>query len=186
MEEREKLAAAKKYLDDLANGVDPLTGRILPEDSGVNNVRVSRCLFYVSSVLEKVIENGGRVGARVKKPKKLIFSLSQTEKDAIEITETPVLLADFVERVNANVDLNVMKKVSAKAFTDWMIANGILEEKFIKDKNRKFPTLLGNNLGVITEERQGLYGKYVAILYTKTAQEFLVDNLDEIVQAYYG
>lgn len=53
MEEREKLAAAKKYLDDLANGVDPLTGRILPEDSGVNNVRVSRCLFYVSSVLEK-------------------------------------------------------------------------------------------------------------------------------------
>ena len=54
MEEREKLAAAKKYLDDLANGVDPLTGRILPEDSGVNNVRVSRCLFYVSSVLEKV------------------------------------------------------------------------------------------------------------------------------------
>ena len=186
MEEREKLAAAKKYLDDLANGVDPLTGRILPEDSGVNNVRVSRCLFYVSSVLEKVIENGGSVGARVKKPKTLIFSLSQTEKDAIEITETPVLLADFVERVNANVDLNVMKKVSAKAFTDWMIANGILEEKFIKDKNRKFPTLLGNNLGVITEERQGLYGKYVAILYTKTAQEFLVDNLDEIVQAYYG
>lgn len=53
MEEREKLAAAKKYLDDLANGVDPLTGRILPEDSGVNNVRVSRCLFYVSSVLGK-------------------------------------------------------------------------------------------------------------------------------------
>lgn len=33
MEEREKLAAAKKYLDDLANGVDPLTGRILPEDA---------------------------------------------------------------------------------------------------------------------------------------------------------
>lgn len=53
MEEREKLAAAKKYLDDLANGVDPLTGRILPEDSGVNNVRVSRCLFYVSPCWKK-------------------------------------------------------------------------------------------------------------------------------------
>ena len=186
MEEMEKLLAAKKILESLANGVDPVTGSALAEDNCVNNLHVSRCLFYVTSVLEKVIDNGGSVGARIKKPKKLIFSISEEEKNVIEVSETPVLLSDFVERVNAHIDLNVMKKVSTKAFTDWMISNGILEEKFIGDKNRKFPTPLGNNLGIITESRQGLYGKYTAILYQKSAQEFLLDNLEEIVQSYYG
>lgn len=202
MEERDKLVTAKKYLEDLANGVDPLSGKYLPEDSGVNNIRVSRCLFYVSSVLDKLIENGGLeevyhkkvyengeiAASCAKKIKKHIFHLSDEEKSAVDISETPIYLSDFVDRVNANIDLSVMKKVSAKAFTDWMIANGILEEKIIKNKNRKFPTELGNNLGIFTEKRTGLYGygDYVVVLYQKTAQEFLLDNLDEIVSFYYN
>ena len=36
---------AKEYLDKLARGIDPLTGREVPEDEIINNVRSSRCLF---------------------------------------------------------------------------------------------------------------------------------------------
>ena len=36
---------AKEYLDKLARGIDPLTGREVPEDEIINNVRISRCLF---------------------------------------------------------------------------------------------------------------------------------------------
>ena len=186
MEEIEKLKTAKQYLNDLANGVDTLSGSALPEENCVNQLRVSRCLFYVASVLDKVIENGGGVGARVKKPKKAVFALSEEEKSAVEITEKPALLSEFVDRVNKNIDLTAMKKVSAKAFTDWMIANGILEEKLVNAKNRKFPTALGSNLGIVTEQRQGMYGQYTVLLYQKSAQEFLIDNLDEIVGDYYG
>ena len=36
---------AKAYLDKLARGIDPLTGREVPEDEIINNVRISRRLF---------------------------------------------------------------------------------------------------------------------------------------------
>ena len=50
---------AKSYLDKLANGINPLTDQMLPESDIVNQVRISRCLFYVSDVLRQVIEKGG-------------------------------------------------------------------------------------------------------------------------------
>ena len=55
---------AKEYLDKLARGIDPLTGCEVPEGEIINNVRISRCLFYVSDVLRQVIE----IRARLKKP----------------------------------------------------------------------------------------------------------------------
>ena len=57
---------AKMYMDKLAQGVDPITNQTIPEDSVLNNVRLARCFFYVSGVLEQVINNGGTVGQRVK------------------------------------------------------------------------------------------------------------------------
>ena len=43
----------------LAKGIDPITGSEAPENDVINNLRVSRCLFYVADVLGRVIENGG-------------------------------------------------------------------------------------------------------------------------------
>ena len=59
MTDLEIMQHAKEYLDKLAKGIDPLTGREVPEGEIINNVRISRCLFYVSDVLRQVIENGG-------------------------------------------------------------------------------------------------------------------------------
>ena len=59
MTELETLQRAKMYLDKLANGINPLTDSLLPDSDCVNQVRISRCLFYVSDVLRKLIENGG-------------------------------------------------------------------------------------------------------------------------------
>ena len=59
MTDLEIMQHAKDYLDKLAKGIDPLTGREVPEGEIINNVRISRCLFYVADVLRQVIENGG-------------------------------------------------------------------------------------------------------------------------------
>ena len=67
MTELEKMQRAKMYIDKLANGIDPLTDNEMTDDRTLNNVRVSRCLFYVSEVLGKVIDNGGEVGRKSKK-----------------------------------------------------------------------------------------------------------------------
>ena len=63
MTELETVQRAKMYMDKLAQGIDPISGQELPEDSALNNVRLARCFFYVSGILEQVIQNGGQVGA---------------------------------------------------------------------------------------------------------------------------
>lgn len=61
MDDLELTCRAKIYIEKLANGINPLTDDNVPEGDIVNNVKISRCLFFVSDVLEKVIENGGYV-----------------------------------------------------------------------------------------------------------------------------
>ncbi len=59
MTDLEIMQRAKMYMDKLANGINPLDDSTLSENDIVNNVRISRCLFYVSDVLRQVMENGG-------------------------------------------------------------------------------------------------------------------------------
>lgn len=58
MDDFELTCRAKIYIEKLANGINPLTDDNVPEGDIVNNVKISRCLFFVADVLEKVIENG--------------------------------------------------------------------------------------------------------------------------------
>ena len=64
MEEKEKIAIAQDWVRQLANGVNPLNGNVLKEDDVVNNVHISRCLFYVADLL-------GKYSERTKKPTSL-------------------------------------------------------------------------------------------------------------------
>ena len=59
MTEQEKILYAKSFIDKMANGVNPLDNTPIPEGELLNHVRISRCLFYVSELLEKMAENGG-------------------------------------------------------------------------------------------------------------------------------
>ena len=47
MTELEKIAYAKSFIDKLANGINPLDDTPIPDDDIANNVRLSRCFFYV-------------------------------------------------------------------------------------------------------------------------------------------
>ena len=67
MTELEILKRAKLYIDKMANGKNPITDEEAGENDVINNVRVARCLFYVSGVLDKVIASGGEVEGKAKK-----------------------------------------------------------------------------------------------------------------------
>ncbi len=76
MTELEKIERAKTYIDKLANGINPVDDTMAPDADIINNVRLSRCFFFVSDVLRQVIENGGIGSAAAeKKPKKLPLSI---------------------------------------------------------------------------------------------------------------
>ncbi len=64
MTQQELAQRAKGYMDALANGIDPITRKELPEDTVLNRPQMIRCFFSVSDILWQVIENGGQVGAK--------------------------------------------------------------------------------------------------------------------------
>ena len=57
MNDRNKSTVAKDWVLKLANGINPLDGSIIPDGDIVNNVHISRCLFYVSELLGTLVKS---------------------------------------------------------------------------------------------------------------------------------
>ena len=114
MTELEKIEYAKGFMDKLANGINPLDGTPIPDGDIVNNVRLSRCFFYVSDILRRVIENGGTELVRTpksSKPKKKTFELTEAERSRIVISDVPVTVSEITHQLNALIDLNMVNAV---------------------------------------------------------------------------
>ena len=54
MIDTKKLATAKVWIEKLANGINPLNDELVKEDDIINNVNISRCLFYVTELLDEI------------------------------------------------------------------------------------------------------------------------------------
>jgi len=187
MTELEKLKRAKIYMNQLADGFDPISGEQLPEDTILNNVRLSRCFFFVSDILRQVIENDGNAIRKTYKKAVLPpFTLSNDLRNKIEISSTPTMIKHFTDRINSLIDDSITQKLKPTAFTAWLMKNNFLCEDVVNDKRRKRPTKSGLELGISTEEREGQYGGYLAILYNESAQRYLVRNLDQIISLSSG
>ena len=69
MTEMDKLHRAQLYMKQLAEGIDPVSGRELPDDTALNQVRLSRCFYYVAGLIQQIIANGGEIGRPQRGPK---------------------------------------------------------------------------------------------------------------------
>ena len=49
--DKEKIELAFKCVDALAAGLDPISGKLLPKDSAINQGDVVRALFYARSII---------------------------------------------------------------------------------------------------------------------------------------
>ena len=183
MTELERMQYAQTYLTQLANGIDPLTGREIPEHDTVNNVRISRCLFYVSDILRQVIENGGIQTEAKKERDKAPFALSAEARDRYAFGEWPVTASVIALRLNELVDLNTMQKLKTTSITGFLTQSGLLfEEETPTGRKSKRPTAAGRQLGISTTQRTGQDGtSYTAVIYSREAQQFLLDNLDAVI-----
>lgn len=181
MTELETIQRAKMYIDNLANGINPLNGQTLPEEDIVNNVRITRCLFYVSNVLQQVIQSSGIVGKQTK-PKKQPFNLDVADRLKFEISETAIPVSEITKRINSLIDTETMMLLKHQSITGWLLNAGFLTTWSDYDgKMKKYPTEAGNRIGIQIEHRIGMRGDYDVIVYSPQAQQFIVDNLDGII-----
>ena len=180
MTELEKMKRAQKYILNLAEGIDPITSSGLPEDTCLNNVRLSRCFLYVAEVLGKVIANGGQAGGKYQGSE---FILTDDFKCRLTYSGGNVQITNFVKPINDIAMEKGMQRIPVTALTDWLVEKGYLEEVVFGEDNkrRKEPTKKGETLGIITEFRNGQHGMYKAVLYGKEVQKLLIEHIDEII-----
>lgn len=180
MTELEKMQRAKMYIDKMANGINPIDDTPAVDSDIINNVRLSRCLFYVSDVLRRVIDNNGIID-KAKSSKKAFF-LSAESINKFAFSATPIPVSEITKRLNALANLDACYKLKHTAVTTWLIEIGALESKGTTEgRSIKRPTEQGKELGISTEKRIGMNGEYVVVVYNKEAQQFIIDNLEEIV-----
>ena len=179
--ELEKLERARLYIEQLANGIDPISGRELPEDSALNQVRLSRCFFYVGDVLGQAIVKEKRAA----KIPLLPFALPAELREQIPL-EPSAMVRRFTDSINELVDLTTMNKLKTTAFTGWLMEQGYLREDVFNGKRRKVPTEKGRAAGITDEQRQGQFGNYTATLYDENAQRLMITHLDEIIAISNG
>ena len=183
MTELEIMKRAKQYIDALANGTDPLSGKPVQNGDVVNQVRISRCLFYVSGVLQKVIDNGGEVQKkRIPRRQKALFSLTAEQASQLKPHTAAVSASRIVSVLNGLIDAEHTQKLKARELNDWLLSAGMLTEVQNADGvKRKIPTPDGERLGIretaLTDEK-GTARQFN--VYDRQAQQFVFDNVDAL------
>ena len=181
MTELETIARAKMYIDKLANGINPLDDTAVAENDIVNNVRISRCLFFVSDTLRRVLENGGvGVTSRVKKNK---FKITAEELEKFAFSDRPITISEITKRINDIADTENSTKLSHNTITSWLSEIGMLNEMInTEGKKRKRPTAEGAELGIFVKEVTSQNGTFNVVFYNKSAQKFIVDNIPSVIE----
>lgn len=180
MTELEIMQRAKAYIDQLANGINPIDGTCVADSDVINNVRISRCLFYVSDILKRVIDNGGSINK--KKVAKGPFFLPSEAAKGFRFSKTPITVSEIVKHINSLADSERCCQLKLTSVTTWLIEIGALEVITTADgKNTKLPTERGTELGILTEKRMGQRGEYTVVVYNIEAQRFIIDNIEAII-----
>ena len=174
MIDKTKLKTAQEWIEKLANGINPLTSEPVKEDDIVNNVHISRCLFFVSEMLKKVKTTESSSDG--KKP----FMMTSQEAEKIAIS-APCGIAQFTKTVNEGIPAD-MKPLSISAVIKWLRNNGYLYEVTKGDKHKtNLPTENGIKLGITVWTQQNSEGQeFQKVLYDVSAQRFMLSNIESI------
>lgn len=183
MTELEKIEYTKNFVDKLAEGINPIDGTPIAEGDLLNNVRISRCMYYVSDILRRAIENGGTDGKKPARRGRAPFALDDSARRELTPADEPLRISQVTSLINERVDPETMKNLRSGVITRWLLGIGALEQvQLPSGKEAKIPTPQGRSLGLITQEFRGENSVYSVVLYKPEAQQFIFDNLDAIEQ----
>ena len=177
MTDLELTTKAKEIIDKMANGINPVTGDFLAESDCTNNVKISRCLFYISDILRQVIERGG-MGTKKKTP----FFISDDQLQNFRYSDEPLYLSEIARRINDLTDDPNMKNITFSDIASYLMDSGYLTYSTQTDgKMRKAPTEKGQEAGITEEERVKNGRAYLLTRYDRNAQKLIIDSMPFII-----
>ena len=186
MTELEKIEYAKTFIDKLANGINPLDDTSIPENDIANNVRLSRCFFYVSTILQKEIDRERRKQPKENRSERLPFSITQEQLNDFGYSPNPLSVTAVARKINwlvrEDIEQKKIEKLSYRKIIQWLMNIGMIEYREWEDgKIKRFPTTEGESIGLVLADWDN-YGRRTPVIYfTEEAQRFIIDNIDAVI-----
>lgn len=178
--EIEMYQRAKAILEKLAFGVNPYTGEVLDEESVFQYPETIRSLFTAIRLLDE--RTNMKDSSKKTRGRKRQFSITQEEIQYVRYSEDPLPITRIVERINEATDTTGKKKLNYKLPVNWLHSHGLIEEKVVEGKTVKYPTDEGRKMGISIEKRVSTTtGEYYVTLYDINAQQFIVENINLMV-----
>lgn len=175
MIDKDKVKVAKEWIELLAKGINPTTGEVVKDDDVINDVHISRCLFFVCEILKEVESQ------KTPSEHKARFAMSAEEAANIPV-EHPDGIANFVRRINQNNPSN-MRPLSVKTVIDWLKLKGYMMEVVKNDGHKtNHPTEKGTEIGISIETQTNADGSFFTrVVYGIPAQKLILENIASII-----
>lgn len=171
MEQNEIKEKYLKILEKLANGINPIDNTALPDDSPINNIEISRALYFALT----------NIKYETKTPlKKKYFYIEEDKLANYEFLQDGAYLSQIIENLNKLIDETKVRKLSRTKMVKWLVYIGILTtiQSDGQKAKRHMPTEYGLSLGLEIVPLIDKYGNHFdAVKYPLSMQQFILDNL---------
>lgn len=176
----DKIKKARVVLDKMANGINPVDGTKITEESFLNDPRIIRCLFFVNEILQRTID--GDLQDKNLDRKKLPFVITAEEKARVEFPAEEIGVNAFAQCINKVINPNVSKKLTGLELNKGLKRMGILGE--LVDNEGKKKTIVpegSEKYGIRTLLVNYNGTEYEKVIFDKKAVQHLLDNLENIM-----
>lgn len=182
MERLQMIHKAKTYLEKLADSIDPITQKTI-EDPLLKRQEIKDTFIYIISLLDELIDNNGEV-ININDP--IEFTVDRIDKCLITVSNQPIQVSGFVKRINKQVDKTKMATLKPSFLTEWLLNNGFINKEkraVLKDEIYYSTTSSSKDVGIVEQDRTNTETGEIrkVLVLTKKAQEFIVDNLENII-----
>lgn len=185
---------AKMYLQLLSNGVHPVTGQSIPQDSAFVDPKVKRCFSFISEVLDEYVELKAKADQLEKDrnkntivvAKKQVFSITQEQCNSIKLSKEPISVMAFMKNINEVIDVETTEKLSSTRINKWLTNRGLVTSEKVQTVTNKTiykPSDVAVRIGITEEsfvDRKSGEVK-TQIKLEERAQLFIIENLEEII-----
>ena len=175
----ERLRKSIVYVSRMAEGKNPVNNTLIETESILNNPNIIRCMFFIKDVLEEVYRNGGITANK---------NIYKTEPFSYSVLNNFTYIEDktitkLFKQINEPIENTNMSKVKYTPVIKWLKSNGYISVEEVDGFNKKcsIVTEKGRNIGMYNEIRTSENTEYIAVMYGKEAQIFLVENLEKII-----
>lgn len=194
MDKMDLVERAKMYLQLLSNGIHPVTGQSVPQDSAFIDIKVKRCFSFISEVLDEYVALKEKVEQLEKDrekntivvAKKQVFSITQEQRDSIKLSKEPISVMAFLKNINEVIDVETTEKLSSTRINKWLTSRGLVTSEKIQTVTNKTvykPSDVAVRIGITEEafvdKKSGEVKTQIKL--EESAQLFIIENLEEIV-----